>query len=74
MSDKTAAPAPPRDPDGLGGWYWDPDERMSVDELRATQTRVCGRSSSTRAPTSPSMASGWPTPASSRATSIARAP
>jgi phenylacetate-CoA ligase len=29
---------PPRDPDGLGGWYWDPrNERMSVDELRETQ-------------------------------------
>jgi phenylacetate-CoA ligase len=34
---------PPRDPDGLGGWYWEPaKERMSVDELRETQmTRLC---------------------------------
>ena len=29
---------PPRDPDGLGGWYWQPAaERMSIDELRETQ-------------------------------------
>jgi phenylacetate-CoA ligase len=29
---------PPRDPDGLGGWYWDPkNERLSVDELGETQ-------------------------------------
>ncbi len=28
----------PRDPDGLGGWYWDPRaERLSLDELRETQ-------------------------------------
>ena len=35
-------PAPdvrlPRDPDGLGGWYWQPEaECMSIDELRETQ-------------------------------------
>jgi phenylacetate-CoA ligase len=29
---------PPRDPDGLGGWYWEPGrERMPVEELRETQ-------------------------------------
>jgi phenylacetate-CoA ligase len=40
MKAKVAASAPPRDPDGLGGWYWDPkNERMSLDELRDAQTR-----------------------------------
>jgi phenylacetate-CoA ligase len=33
-----AAGAVPRDPDGRGGWFWQPAaERMSVEELRETQ-------------------------------------
>jgi phenylacetate-CoA ligase len=40
MSTHTPVVTLPRDPDGLGGWYWDPkNECMSRDELRETQMR-----------------------------------
>ncbi len=38
MNAAAERPPLPRDPDGLGGWYWQPQaERMSIEELHDTQ-------------------------------------